>query len=45
MAKRMQELNTAIKPAIDFVLWEIAHICCDVKKRVAAWGRDIGNPA
>lgn len=33
MSKRIQELNTAIKPAIDFVLREITHICRDMKKR------------
>ena len=33
MSKRIQELNTDIKPAIDFVLREITHICHDMKKR------------
>ena len=33
MSKHIQELNTDIKPAIDFVLREITHICHDMKKR------------
>ena len=33
MAKRMQELYTDLKPAVDFVRREITHICRDMKKR------------
>ena len=33
MSKSIQELNIDLKPAIDFILHEITHICRDMKKR------------
>ena len=33
MAKRIRELNTDLKSAVDFTLREITHICRDMKKR------------
>lgn len=40
MSKHIQELNTDIKLAIDFVLREITHICHDMKKRAPGSERE-----